>query len=200
MRAQKPCTKLRSTATVSTPPPGSAYWIRPGADRLTGGHRICLPRRRFARTAPAPPNTGRPCARRRSPCRPRRAKEIRGMKHAVTPDQQKKSQRARLAAFASSATVRRATRSPADGAQQLGIASVAACEGERGKEPWDTLMETEKSSAGIVSQSAGEPTLADAAWGGSGLDPHSASAGENDRALVSNTGHAKGMRFMHPRA
>jgi hypothetical protein len=53
---------------------------------------------------------------------------------------------------------------PAEGAQQFGIASVAAREGERGEEPWDTMIENgEVLSTCLVSQSAGEPAFADAA-------------------------------------
>ncbi len=53
---------------------------------------------------------------------------------------------------------------PAEGAQQLGVAAVAAGEGECGEEPWDTMIENgEVLFAGLVSQGAGEPTFADAA-------------------------------------
>ena len=53
---------------------------------------------------------------------------------------------------------------PAEGAQQFGVASVAAREGERGEEAWNTMIENrEVLFAGLVSQGAGEPAFADAA-------------------------------------
>jgi hypothetical protein len=52
---------------------------------------------------------------------------------------------------------------PAEGAQQFGVTPVAAREGERGEEPWDTMIENRQVLfAGFVSQGAGEPAFADA--------------------------------------